>query len=298
MTTGIPHRAGEGIDGWWAVDALAPGVWRIAEPGLVASFLVEGTRRAALIDTGCGIKPIRPVAQALTDRPVMVVNSHHHFDHVGGNAEFDEIVIHAAGADRLARGEGLDIIPKYLPYARAAVDAFAAYELADRTWFHQLTDDRRLRPLPADIDRWTIAPSRATRTVVDGDEIDLGDRALRVIDGMGHSSDGIVLELIGERMLFGGDTVNSGPTYACTPDSDVAVLAATMERLAEASDRWDVITCCHWLVTVVGPEMLVAQAEGIRAVAEGLAELTPAVDCLGIDVREARFDGYSVLIPA
>ncbi|MBO9534126.1 MAG: MBL fold metallo-hydrolase [Solirubrobacteraceae bacterium] len=298
MTTEA-HRAREGVNGWWAVDALAPGVWRIAEPGHVASFLVEGDRRAALIDTGMGIHPIRPVVSSLTDRPVVVVNTHHHFDHVGGNAEFDEIVIHAAGADRLAAGASLDLVPRYLPYAEAAAAAFTAYEAADRTWFHQLTDDRRVRPLPPGLAAsWNIRPTRATGTVVDGDEIDLGGRALRVIEGPGHSSDGIVLELAGERILFGGDTVNTGPTYACTPDSDVAVLAGSLERLASMADRFDLVACCHWLVTVVGPEMLRSQAKGIRDVAEGRADLTPAVDCLGVAVREARFDGYSVLVPA
>ncbi|MBJ7329904.1 MAG: MBL fold metallo-hydrolase [Solirubrobacteraceae bacterium] len=291
---------GMGVDGWFAVDALRPGVWQVAEPGHVASFLVAGERRAALIDTGMGIHPIRPVVEALTDKPVVVVNTHHHIDHVGGNHEFTDIAIHAAGAERLAAGASLELTGPLARYMRDAVDAFTAYDEADRRFFHQLSDNRRLRPLPAGFgaSSWTIPATRATRLLQDGDEIDLGGRALRVRHAPGHSSDGIVLELVGERVLFGGDTVNTGATYACTPDSDVAVLADSMEALAADADRFDLVTCCHWLVTLVGPEMLVAQAEGIRSVAEGRAELVPAFDCLRTPVLEARFDGYSVLVPA
>ena len=43
--------------------------------------------------------------------------------------------------------------------------------------------------------------------------------------------------------------------------------------------------------------MLEDQAVGLRATADGRAELVPALDCLGIDVLEARFDGWSVLVP-
>lgn len=287
-----------GAGGWFAVDALRPGVWRIAEPGHVASFLVAGSRRAALIDTGMGVHPIRPVVEALTDRPVLVVNSHHHMDHVGGNHEFEEIAIHEAGAARLAAGASLEIMPAYAAYARAAWAAFASYERADRAFFHQLADDRRLRPLPDGFGpaTWTIAPTRATMLLAGGDEIDLGERVLRVIHAPGHSSDGIVLDLAGEGVLFGGDTVNTGAVYLQTPDSDVAVFADVMEGLAARSSDWDLVTCCHWLVTEVGPQLLRAQATAARQVLAGEAELVEAVDCLGATVAEARFDGFSLLV--
>lgn len=286
------------IDPWFAVDELRPGVWQIIEPGHVASFLVAGERRAALIDTGMGMRPIRPVVEELTDRPVLVVNSHHHMDHVGGNHEFDEIAIHERGAQRLAAGASLEIMPAYVDYARSMVAAYPAYEDADRRFFHQLDDLRRVRPLPEDYGpgSWRIPVTSATQLLSDGDSIDLGGRTLRVIDAPGHSSDGIVLDLVGEGVLFGGDTVNTGAAYICTPDSDLEVFAEVMRKLAHAAERWELVTCCHWLVTVVGPEMLVAQAAGAARLLEGDVELYPAQDCLGRAVREARFDGFSLLI--
>ena len=76
---------------WFYTRTIGPGIWLIAEPQHVYSYLIEGSDQAALIDTGLNIAPIRPVAEALTDRPLKVINTHYHFDHIGGNHEFDEI---------------------------------------------------------------------------------------------------------------------------------------------------------------------------------------------------------------
>jgi len=47
---------------------------------------VQGEKSAVLLDTGLGVANIRSVAEDLTDKPLLVVNSHYHFDHTGGGA--------------------------------------------------------------------------------------------------------------------------------------------------------------------------------------------------------------------
>src|ERR1700710_2679451 len=89
---------------WFPPRPIGPGVWLVAEPGHVNCWLVAGKERAVLLDTGLGVAPIRPVVQALTPVPVEAVNSHYHFDHTGGNAEFDQVSIHEVGAPLLAAG--------------------------------------------------------------------------------------------------------------------------------------------------------------------------------------------------
>ena len=76
---------------WYEVYRVLPGVIAICEPGHfqeVISYLITGSDRALLWDTGMGIAPIRPLAECLTALPLTVINSHIHFDHTGGNAEF------------------------------------------------------------------------------------------------------------------------------------------------------------------------------------------------------------------
>jgi glyoxylase-like metal-dependent hydrolase (beta-lactamase superfamily II) len=106
-------REGELVQGWFAVDEPSPGVFRIQEPlhnENVKSFLVVGADRAALIDTGMGVGDIRAVVESLTSLPVVVINSHAHWDHIGGNASFDEVWIHEAEADGAVKGVAKETI--------------------------------------------------------------------------------------------------------------------------------------------------------------------------------------------
>ena len=74
-------------DPWFAVYRLPGEVYALYEPHHfqdVISYLILGKERALLLDTGMGIGNIRAVAERLTKLPITVVNSHSHFDHVGG----------------------------------------------------------------------------------------------------------------------------------------------------------------------------------------------------------------------
>ena len=70
-------------DEWFEVIKLPRDVLAIAEPGHwqeVISFLIVGTLKSVLFDTGMGIGDISRIVGQLTNTDVMVVNSHTHFD--------------------------------------------------------------------------------------------------------------------------------------------------------------------------------------------------------------------------
>ena len=70
--------------------------YRIEDNG-VRSLLFIGTERALLVDTGFGnAGSLRNVVEALTDKPVMLVNTHADDDHTGCNHEFDCAYMHPA----------------------------------------------------------------------------------------------------------------------------------------------------------------------------------------------------------
>ena len=54
-------------------------------------YLVEGDKKAALIDTGSGLGSLKPVVERLTDKPVTVLLTHGHVDHAMGAAEFSDV---------------------------------------------------------------------------------------------------------------------------------------------------------------------------------------------------------------
>jgi glyoxylase-like metal-dependent hydrolase (beta-lactamase superfamily II) len=283
---------------WFHTRLAADGVWVVGEPPHVSSFLVAGSERAVLLDTGLGLVPVRPVAEGLTRLPLSVVNTHSDFDHVGGNHEFAEIAIHELGAPELEREEPPGLLEAYAEFVRGMLANRDEYRRLDRAWFSLLTADVEARALPDGVDlaAWRIEPSRATRTLADGDRIDLGGRALTVLHTPGHTPDSICLLDDRDGLLFAGDTVYSGELYAQESGSDLAAYAASVRRLAELARDVRLVFPCHG-PPVVDPMLLVEAADGLERLLAGGVELEPDRDFLGDDVRIARFARFAVCLP-
>jgi len=200
---------------WFEVYRVGDGVFAIAEPYQfqeVISYLIVGWREALLFDTGLGIGRIDAVVRELTDRPVTVLNSHTHFDHVGGNADFPRIL-------------AMDT-----PYTRAN----AARGFPHETLAGEVAPDALCRPLPpgvaaADFRTRPYTPSEFIR---DGHEIDLGGRRLRVLAVPGHTPDAVALLDSDAGLLFTGDTFYEGPIWLFVPETDWRAYAGSVARLA------------------------------------------------------------------
>lgn len=61
--------------------------WRI-EDGMVRFFVLEGTEKALMIDSGMTTSDAIDIARALTDKPIEMMNTHADRDHVAGNGAF------------------------------------------------------------------------------------------------------------------------------------------------------------------------------------------------------------------
>ena len=58
-------------------------------------YLIIGKNECLLIDTGCGLFPLKPIIDKfLNGKKLNVVNTHFHWDHIGANSEFENIFIH------------------------------------------------------------------------------------------------------------------------------------------------------------------------------------------------------------
>jgi glyoxylase-like metal-dependent hydrolase (beta-lactamase superfamily II) len=287
------------MSGWFCVREVVHGVCLLGEPQHVYTWLVSGSERAVLLDTGMGIEPIRPVAEAATRLPLSVVNTHYHFDHIGGNHEFDEIAIHEIGAPLIAQSVPRELLDAYLCYANRQLDALTTYRELDFEFFWLLSTESEPRPFPKGFDptSWKIEPSRATRILADGDRIDLGDRVLSVIHAPGHSPDGICLLDEQNGLLFGADTINRGPIYAHFPDSDVEQLAHSTRRLAELADGVRLTFVHHYGNAVADAGFLQEIAEGVGTTLAGEVPLRKATDIIGGTCLEARFAHFSVTLP-
>lgn len=148
-------------------------------------YLLIGSHSALLIDTGSGLFPLKPVVNDLIlDKTLIVINTHSHFDHVGGNHEFDKIHIHKKEQDQILKPHDISFLK----------DSSKEITKLYRNKKH------------------TLPPANGIQLVKDEEIIDLGDISVKIIHSPGHSSGSISL-LANNHELFVGDTAHYGTMY-------------------------------------------------------------------------------------
>ena len=220
-------------DPWFEVTQLSPGLFRITEPGChrwvrANCFLILGTERDILVDSGMGVAALRPILDRLSSRTRLIFTTHAHIDHVGSHPEFAnyEILVHPAEADELARpGRPGLRFPK-----RSAEELVALRASGIEP------SEFMLEAVPFvgyDLESYRRAPVKPTRLVSEGDVVETGDREFEVLHLPGHSPGSIALWERSSGSLFSGDAIYDGVIVDNLPGSDVEIYRETMNRLAE-----------------------------------------------------------------
>jgi glyoxylase-like metal-dependent hydrolase (beta-lactamase superfamily II) len=261
-------------DDWFEVYRVRPGVFAIYEPHQfeeVISYLIVGEKRALLFDTGMGIGKISSIAGKLTSLPVMVLNSHTHFDHTGGNAEFSDIL-----------GENNDFTNRN---AQGVANEYSRDALAP---------ERICGPLPPGVraDSYSVRPFKISRRLKDGERLDLGGRELEVIFTPGHAPDALCLLDRKRGLLFTGDTFYPGPVYLFTEETDFKAYTRSVDRLARLAPGLKLLLPGH-NVPVADPKYLGALRAAVREVDSGKAKAV-----VSDGRREFKFEGFSLLLAA
>ena len=166
---------------------LIDGVTMIKD-GIVNEFLIEGRDKAVLFDTGLDIFNIKDFVSKLTDKELIVVNSHFHPDHANGNHHFDKV--HIGEAD----------VPTFTTddvYFRLVDDIVTALyaKYPNAGWMRKF------------VDKFIMTKKGNTEYIPlkDGDEIELGDKKLIVKNFPGHTPGSITLLDPAMRFIYAGD---------------------------------------------------------------------------------------------
>ena len=202
-------------DSWFQVYQVAPDVKAIYEPHQwqeTISYLIEGNTKALLFDTGNGISDIHALVTRLTNKPITVLNSHSHFDHVGGNYAFKRI--YAMNTEFTTERQ------------KGVSNAVIAEEVSR---------DALCRPLPNGVSQQNHIgkPYKISKRIDDGFVFELGERSIEVIHVPGHTPDAIALIDREAGLLWTGDSFYAGPIWLYAPETDLIAYGKSLDRLLQ-----------------------------------------------------------------
>lgn len=204
----------------------------------VMTYIVVGERYACIVDTGAAGRQ-QPLVEALQELGLtpadvrLVINTHEHGDHIGGNAFFEDW----------------------------AHPEFACHEAAVR-WIEDLEAQQRERPI-YQFQRMVNRSVRISRILHDGDVVDLGGTTLQVIFTPGHSPGSISLFCPEEGALITADALQ--PVGGLPLYMDAGQTRASLRRLAGLPGV-RVLHHSHLEQPLMGEDIAKALEESIRYV--------------------------------
>jgi len=202
---------------WYAIHPQGDGIIRFTEvhidPYAVGDiWLVRGSQKDLAVDTGSGIVPAAPIIEAVRKNPIVAVALNCYYDHAGGWHSFAERACHRLDAPALIEPtEENSLVSKYLTDAALSALPRTGYAASD----------------------YRMVGAEPTRTLEDGDVIDLGDRALEVLHLPGRSPGGIGLWEAETRSLFTSDMLYDGEHGLAWPPDDPQSYIASLRRMRE-----------------------------------------------------------------
>lgn len=220
------------------VQKLADDLYCLEEVGLINMYLLLGSERALLIDTGYGYTDYRPLIRQITSLPLLVVNSHGDPDHALGSYLFpvayvgeedhQDLLSHD---DPAFKRSSVEFRYTVLPEVRGFIDEEAYYA--------------------------STLKNTEFRFLKEGDTLDLGNgQIIEVYDLPGHSNGSRGLLDGKNRRFFTGDVItfhniwNFGPLERCS----FRKMMRTFRKAKALAPRYDEIYAAH------GPKPLPPEA--------------------------------------
>lgn len=197
---------------WFTIDTIDENTYCISEYRHweeTHCYLLNGNTHSLLLDTGLGICNIQAEVEKLTNKPVIAVATHIHWDHIGGHQYFPNFYAHAEELPWLS-GE----FPLTLDTIR------------------EMVVDRCRLPEGYDVSGYRFFQGSPTKVLHGGESIDIGGRAVQVLHTPGHSPGHMCFWEPARGYLFTGDLVYKDTLFAYYPSTDPEAYLASLEKIA------------------------------------------------------------------
>ena len=200
------------MNSWFTIETLDTQTFAISEYRHweeTHCYLLCGSKKAVLIDTGLGVCNIKSVVKSLTTLPIIVFTSHVHWDHIGSHQFFDCIAVHEAEKDWISGDFPLTLQEVKKQLAKTPCDF----------------------PAEFDINAYRIFQGKPQILLHDGDIFDLGERKLQVIHTPGHSPGHCCFYEPKKKYLYSGDLIYKGCLDAFYPSTSPRLFYESVRKL-------------------------------------------------------------------
>ena len=196
-------------------------ITRIFDISKTIIYLVEGSKRALVIDTGCGIGDLKAYIKTLTELPLTVCVTHGHVDHASGSGWFDEVYLNERDRE-LAKWHCVNEI-------KAGYTESVIGEKINEIGEEYYSPDYKNGFLDMD----------------DGHVFDLGGITVEMLCARGHTQ-GMLCPLVREdRIIIFGDACNTATFLFSDVSSTVLEFTKTLDYLKSKEHLWDRVLLSH-----------------------------------------------------
>lgn len=192
-------------------------------------YIVVGERRAAVIDSGCGLTDPLAEIHEITDLPLTLICTHGHTDHVGNAYQFDDVYMHPADEE----------VVKSLGYSPDFVKWYVETRAPLRN-----PGEEVLKVLLGRVPE-TMPQNFDFRPITGGEKFDLGGRELEIIATPGHTPGSLSVLDYKARLLYTGDALNGSsiiPTKEGGTRDEISQFLESLKIMLAHGEHFD-YTC-------------------------------------------------------
>lgn len=168
---------------FFSSEKLTDNVTRIHAIGGEQLYLITGTQKAVLIDSGSGVGDLLHYVRNFTNLPLLVLLTHNHIDHALGTIQFDNVYLSPKDIETFDPQKANTERQLYLADC-------PLYNKIKATDYQPIDNPKRFHPLHH------------------GDTFDLGGQTITAFECPGHSLGSFVFLLNEARILITGDAIS------------------------------------------------------------------------------------------